>query len=218
MRENKETEGSDNRFLPTENGNTHGAADRLGRRVYELRKKMGASQRQLADIAGISYSVISKIENSQLSPTYDTLLRLAQGLKCDIVHLFKAPTQKNPIGRRSITRKGESLLHSTANYDYELLCNDIIYKKMTPLRVTIKSKSLQTFGKYLQHEGEEVIFVLSGLVEVRTEFYEPVTLQSGDCIYFDSTMEHACLNNGDEDAVVFWVCSSHTVKDVIQKS
>lgn len=198
-------------------GEQANAPNPLGDRVRQLRQDIGYSLRQLADVSGISYSAISKIENNQLSPTYDSLVRLAKGLQCDIVDLFHEPAPQAPSGRRSITRKGQGIIYRTANYDYELLCNDLTYKKITPLRVTVKANSVQTFGSFSQHEGEEMILVLSGTVEVHTQYYQPEILHEGDCMYFDSTMEHACLNKGDVDAVVFWISSSPTIEDKIVK-
>ncbi len=193
------------------------ASIQLGNRVRQLRKEKGFSQRELAKLSGISYSAISKIENKQLSPTYDSLVRLVKGLNCDITDLFNGESTQRLLGRRSITRKGDGLLHTTNNYSYELLCNDIAYKKIIPLRARIKAKSSREFGKFSKHEGEELIFVISGVIEVHTELYRPEILQQGDCIYFDSTMEHACINQGDTDAEIFWVCSSSIVEATINK-
>lgn len=194
------------------------ASKQLSTRVRQLRKEMGATQRELAQLSGISFSAISKIENNQLSPTYDSLARLAIGFKCDITDLFNESPLEAPLGRRSITHRGKGHLYKTDKYSYELLCNDISYKKMIPLRVMVKTKSTQEFGSFSKHEGEEFIFVISGTIEIHTQFYQPETLQPGDCIYFDSTMEHACINKGDQDAEIIWVStSSAAVEDTIKE-
>ncbi len=189
----------------------------LGRRVRGLRQTAGMSQRRLAETAGISFSAISKIENNLLSPTYDSLIRLSRGLGCDITDLFRDPSPRVPTGRRSITRSGEGVGYPTADYDYELLCNDLAYKKMTPIRAIIKAGSMEKISALSSHEGEELIYVLSGTVEVHTQFYQPAVLNVGDCIYFDSSMEHACINKGDTDAEIFWVSSSPSVEETIKK-
>ena len=179
----------------------------LGNRVRQLRQGANMSQRQLATAAGISFSAISKIENSLLSPTYDSLLRLVRGLGCDLTDLFRDAPPKMAMARRSITKRGRGIKHPTDSYDYELLCNDLSHKKMTPIRAKIKARSIEKVPP-LTHEGEELIFVISGTIEVHTQFYQPARLTAGDCIYFDSTMEHACVNKSDEDAEVFWVSSN----------
>ena len=49
----------------------------------------------------------------------------------------------------------------------------------------------------------------SGPVEIHTEFYEPLVLQTGESIYIDSTMGHAYVApKGHDEALVLGVCSS----------
>jgi len=59
----------------------------------------------------------------------------------------------------------------------------------------------------VKHEGEEFLFVISGEVRVFTEYYEPATLGTGDSIYLDGQMGHACVSTSADDAEVIWVCS-----------
>jgi len=114
-------------------------------------------------------------------------------------------------GRRTWTRAGEGARHSSPEYDYQMLCADIANKKFIPLVANIRARSLAEFPRLPRHQGEEFIFVLSGIVDVFTELYEPLRLGPGDSCYFDSTMGHACVSGSDEDAVVLWVCSTALV-------
>jgi hypothetical protein len=46
-------------------------------------------------------------------------------------------------------------------------------------------------------------------VEIHTEFYEPILLQTGESIYIDSTMGHAYVApKGQDDALLLGICSS----------
>ncbi len=49
-----------------------------GALVREARKKLGLTQRQLADRLGVDYTYISKIENGRNAPSKPVLRRLAQ--------------------------------------------------------------------------------------------------------------------------------------------
>jgi quercetin dioxygenase-like cupin family protein len=61
----------------------------------------------------------------------------------------------------------------------------------------------------VHHPGEEYIYVLQGPVEIHTEFYEPIVLQTGESTYIDSTMGHAYVApKGHDEAIVLGVCSS----------
>jgi transcriptional regulator with XRE-family HTH domain len=190
----------------------------LARRVRALRSKSGMTLKELSARSGISISALSKLENGQLSPTYENIVRLARGLAVDITALFADDVPTAVTGRRSITRKGAGVRCETANYDYEMLCTDLARKQMIPLLARVKAKEVKAFGPLIAHEGEEVIYVLSGKIVLHTEYYEPRLLETGDCAYFDSTMQHGCVTQGVEDAVVFWVCSSGAVDGLVRRA
>ena len=56
----------------------------LGSRVRSLRKARNWTLEQAAQQAGLARSTLSKIENGQMSPTYDALKKLAIGLEISI--------------------------------------------------------------------------------------------------------------------------------------
>jgi len=177
----------------------------IGDRLYVLRKDRNWTQGDLAKRCGVAVSTISKIENGQLSPSFETLLRLAEGLSTTITDLTAIEFNDRNKTRRAYTRKGGGEIHRTDSYDYELLCGDISNKIMHPLVARLKAHSMAEFGELFAHPGEELLYVLEGEVELRTEHYQPLRLSVGDCAYYDSTMGHACLSVGSKDAVIFWV-------------
>ena|SRR5437868_10862361 len=189
-------------------------AEQFAATVRELRRRAGATLQSLADRSGLSASTLSKIENGQLSPTYETLLRLADGLGVDISELFGSALSANPssatemaFGRRSVTRRGHGRLHVTSQYQYEMFCADLSRKQFTPLITTVTARKVEEFQQLPHHEGEEFIYVISGEIELHTEHYEPTRLQHGDGCYFDSTMGHACVSVSKQDAVILWISS-----------
>lgn len=177
----------------------------LGQRVRQLRIERNLTQMELASRGGVSHSALSKIENSQLSPTFETILRIVDGLEIDISELLSSPDAARHRTRRVITRRGQGERHETGNYVYETLCNEITNKRMIPLIARIKAHSLEQFGTLLRHPGEEVLYVLEGEIELHTEHYASMRLGPGDCAYFDSSMGHACISTQEQEALVFWV-------------
>jgi mannose-6-phosphate isomerase-like protein (cupin superfamily) len=113
------------------------------------------------------------------------------------------------MGRRTVTRSGEGRPHPTATYEHELLCTELTNKRMIPFKSRIRARELSEFDGWVRHEGEELLFVLEGRVIFYSEFYEPVTLDVGDSVYYDSGMGHACVSSGDHDALILWVCTPH---------
>jgi transcriptional regulator with XRE-family HTH domain len=180
----------------------------LSERVRELRKQAGLTLREFGEKTGMSISALSKIENGVISAKFDTLMKLANGLDCEITALFIQGSKARLTGRRSVTKRGEGEIYDTDVYRYELLCADLAGKRMIPLTATLRASSVSEFGQLINHEGEEFVHVLAGSVELHTEFYSPVILRPGDSAYYDSTMGHALLRVGTREARVLWVCSA----------
>lgn len=172
-----------------------------------MRKARGFTLNELARRCQLAPSTLSKIENGQMSPTYDTILSLSEGLDVDVADLFSRRQTTSVGGRRTVTRQGEGIAHSTDQYDYQMLCTDLAHKQFVPLRATIKANDLASFPDLLSHAGEEFVYILSGEVELHTQFYSPARLHAGDSVYFDSTMGHALIKGSDDDAEVLWICS-----------
>lgn len=55
------------------------------------------------------------------------------------------------------------------------------------------------------HDGDDFLIVLEGEIELHTEFYQPVKLQTGDSAYFDARMGHFCISTSEANALVLWV-------------
>lgn len=175
--------------------------------VKALRQRAGLTLNQLAQRSEVAASTISKIEAGQLSPGYEIIVRLAHGLGVEVAELFKPHTSLTATGRRGITRKGQGVVYDTARYTYEAIANDVARKAFIPLRARIKAHEQLGEDQLPAHEGEEWVFVLSGVVTLYSEHYEPLELREGDSVYFDSRSGHLLISSGDEDAEVIWVCS-----------
>src|ERR1035437_74013 len=181
----------------------------LGQRIRAQRNQLGWTLEQASQSTSLAKSTLSKIENGLMSPTYDGRIRLAAGLKIDISELFEPTKTISGSGRRSITRKGEGQIHHTPFYDHILLCNAMSNKDMIPFKSRILARSFDDFDDWSRHTGEEFVYVLSGEVELFTEFYEPVRLESGDALYIDSRMGHRIISVSPEIAEVLWVSTTN---------
>lgn len=179
----------------------------LGKRVRDLRKERGWTLEQAAVQAGLARSTLSKIENGQMSPTYEALKKLAEGLAISVPQLFTAPSRAQINGRMAVTRSGEGQNHPTVTYEHELLAPSLTRKKMLPYRARIRARSMEEFDGWVRHDGEEFLMVLTGVVRLYTEFYEPADLRRGDSAYYDASMGHNLISTSEEDATVLWVTS-----------
>lgn len=60
---------------------------RIGKRIADLRNEKGLSQRKLAELTGVNYANLCKMENGRYSVGFDILSRVADffGMKIDFV-------------------------------------------------------------------------------------------------------------------------------------
>ncbi len=188
-------------------GDTHVEPLNLGLRVRELRRSLGWTLEEAATRAGLARSTLSKIENGQMSPTYDALKKLAGGLSISVPQLFTPPSKAQVNGRMAVTKSGDGQAQATATYEHELLAGSLSKKQMLPYRATIRARSFDEFSGWVRHDGEEFLFVLTGVIRLYTEFYEPVDLRRGDSAYYDAAMGHNVISLSDEDATILWVTS-----------
>jgi transcriptional regulator with XRE-family HTH domain len=182
----------------------------LGGQIRAARQQQELTLKALSAKSGIAASTLSKIENNQLSPSYQLLQQLLIALELDIPQLFENRQQEGGprLSRRVITRSDHAVIHHTPTYEHQLLASEMTNKKMVPVVTRIRARSVDQFERLLTHTGEEFLLVLSGVVELHCEFYEPVSLHKGDSSYFDSTMKHALISTSERDAKVLWITAS----------
>jgi len=53
-----------------------------------------------------------------------------------------------------------------------------------------------------RHDGQEFLFILSGTLMLYSEHYDPVELNAGDSILFDSSMGHHYVSKGRKPAEI----------------
>ncbi len=179
--------------------------------LKRLRIQKGWTLKEVSRRTGYPVSTLSKIENDRVSLTYDKLTRISAGLEVDFSRLFGAHEEAAdvaaPHGRRSIARSGEGNLIESKNYSHVYPAAELLNKRIIPIVVDLRARSLEDFGELVRHSGEEYIYVLEGEIEVHTSVYAPVRLKAGDSIYIDSTMGHGYVAATQGPCRVLAVCS-----------
>jgi len=179
----------------------------LAQRLRALRKAKGMTIQDVAERAGLAISTVSKIERNLMAPTYDRFTRLAAGLGVDVAELFSEAGESFAEGTVSVSRRGDFGYHETENYTYEMLFQKVQGRSMLPILGTLKPLEQMRFDRMVAHEGEEFLYVLEGEVIVQLEAHEPVTLQTGESMYFDSRRGHLYASATDRPARILCVCT-----------
>ena len=178
---------------------------KLGQRLKEVRTNLGLTLEDASKRTGLARSTLSKIENEQISPTFQAMQKLANGLQIDMPQLFEPPKKKVAAGRRDFTLKGQGKPHPTSTYEHELLAVQLSNKKMMPFKSRIRARSFEDYSDWIRHDGEEFLLILEGQVTFHSEFYEPMFMNEGDSVYYDANMGHMLTSTSEEDALILWV-------------
>lgn len=182
------------------------------------RTARGLTLRALAAKTGMPYSTLSKLENGKTALTYDKLMRLAQGLEVDVADLVAAPTVADApaLGRRSITRAGQSLGADSERHAHWFPAADMLGKLMVPTLTDVTARSVEDVGGLLRHSGEEYLYVLEGSMALHSDLYAPLFLDTGDSVYFDSGMAHAYVCTSEAPCRVLSVCAGAGVQTLAE--
>jgi transcriptional regulator with XRE-family HTH domain len=178
---------------------------RIGGRLKEIRRTLDLTLAQVGQASGVSISNLSKIENNQISPSFDIMKRICDGLGVSIEDFFRGGEKSEVSGRKTTTRGGEGDHFTSVQYDYRAHASELSQKAMIPLEIRVRARAVEEFDHWSQHPGEEFVYVLSGSIEIHTEHYAPFKLGKGESAYFDSSMRHLYISVSKEDARVLSV-------------
>jgi transcriptional regulator with XRE-family HTH domain len=162
----------------------------LGKTIRDIRLKHGLTIADVANLAGISRGMLSKIENAQTATSLEALSRLAQALGVSLATLFgsydvrsgSAQHVKNGEGME-VVRRGTKQGHA-----YHLLAHDQESKKsFEPFLITIDHES-ESFPAF-EHPGTEFIYMLEGCIEYR-HGENTYVLNPGDSLTFAGKVPH----------------------------
>jgi transcriptional regulator with XRE-family HTH domain len=174
-------------------------------KLKTLRLANGLTLEELGEMSGVSISTISKIENRQQKPSFETVLRVSRALRINFVHMLEPASNGRHMARRTITRAGSEPILQSEHYTYANHAAEITHKAMIPTVMTIRTREVPPADQWSTHYGEEFIYVLSGTLEFHSEEYAPATLNQGDSCYLDSAMRHAFISTGDGEATLLSV-------------
>lgn len=183
-----------------------------GAALKRLRIERGWTLADLGARTGLPVSSVSKMENGHTALTFDKLLKFSEALDVDLSELFGpeglVTTRHEGAMRRCVARAGEGEAVETPRGNYLYLAAELLHKRFVPIIGDVLARDIASYGEYARHDGEEFVYVLSGIFELHTEMYTPVVLEQGDSVYFDSGMRHAYIAAGGEPCHILSICST----------
>ncbi len=67
----------------------------IGKKIKEIRKRKKISQEKLAEMTEMNHRSILRLENSQCTPTIETLEKIAKALNVKVIDFFATETIKS---------------------------------------------------------------------------------------------------------------------------
>ena len=161
----------------------------LGAALRRLRKAQGLTLQQLASRCGLSQPFLSQLENGKAMPSLMALHYVAQALETT-AHSLLQPRERLDIslvrhgeGETYQLVKGASVRFLTRGGSHLMEPNEV---EFDPGTGTVNAG----------HEGEEVIYVLEGCLQVELEGSPPVVLAQGDVYTYPATIPHTITAAG----------------------
>lgn len=181
----------------------------IGFFVRDARKTQRLSLEQLAQRAGVSRAMISRIEREEAVPTTTVLAKLAEALgltfsqlmsRSDEQEILRIPAKSQPVLRdedSGFVRRCLSPVLPGRGIDFVL--------NTLPPRATAGD-----FGAH-RRGVEEYIYVQTGRLKAVIGS-EVVTLEEGDSLYFQADANHSFINVGACDCVYFLIIDCARLK------
>ena len=165
-------------------------AAQVGSSARRLRLAQGLTLTEVAQSAGISPGMLSRLETGDVSPSLDTLAALSAALGSNCAALFRDSTAS--LSDAQLVKRGEGLeivrRGTRRGHTYHLLASERGPKRVfEPFLVTLTSKS-EIFPEF-DHPGVEFIHVLEGSLRYR-HGSESYLLKPGDSLTFRGDVPH----------------------------
>ncbi|GLF89587.1 transcriptional regulator [Bacillus safensis] len=165
----------------------------ISKNVRLLRDQKKLSLEKMAELTGVSKTMIGQIERGESTPTITTLWKIANGLKVSFSELIYAPQPEIKVVRKE---KAQVLTEDDGRYRVYTTFPFDDRGKFEMYRVEIdRGGSLRAN----EHIGgtEELITVFEGVLDLSIGD-EQYTLKAGDSIRFKADRTHTYKQSGEQ--------------------
>ncbi|MFN7116463.1 MAG: helix-turn-helix domain-containing protein [Saprospiraceae bacterium] len=172
----------------------------IGKRIKSLRQQRGVKLTELADIAGISKGLLSKIENGRTVPSLPVLLSIIRALNLLPEDFFQNLHYEPP--RRYIHKSVQDLIpiqkeEEALGFDYQLILEQT-FEKLTIEAVVLEILPNARREK-VSVDAYEFKYVLEGEINYQIDD-EIIPLKKGDTLLYDGRIPHVPHNDTDQPA------------------
>ena len=169
----------------------------IGNRIRELRELSDISTEELASQVNIDEETYITYEKGEKDIPASLIYEIARIFNVDMGLLLNGEESRMAVF--DVTRAGDGVsVNRRSEYRYENLCRKFINKKAEMFIVTVNPKEDPT-PSFNKHPGQEFNYIIQGSMKLFIHNNE-IILNEGDCVFFDSTHEHAMIALNNETA------------------
>ena len=170
----------------------------LGEKLRGLRLKKSMGLVQLGKHTGLSPAMLSKLERGRLFPTLPTLLRIAMVFSVGLDYFFTDERKRHVV---AIVRKQDRIRFperpgGEVSYWFESLDFAANERRLNAFLAEFQPVAADKQQLH-QHAGVEFLYMIRGKIDLVIGS-DTHTLDTGDAIYFDSSVRHGYRQTGKQ--------------------
>ncbi|WP_421144773.1 MULTISPECIES: HTH-type transcriptional regulator PuuR [Aeromonas] len=177
-------------------------AQSMGERLAATRRRLGLSQRRVAELSGLTHGAICMIEQDKVSPSVATLQKLLSVYELPLSRFF---AEEEVASTPSVVIRAEQLIELGSQGVSMKLVHNGNNRRQLGFMLETYAPGTDTGGQ-VTHLGEEVGTVLEGSV-ILTVAGQTYQLSAGDSYVIDTGEPHSFSNPSGQ---VCRIVSAHT--------
>lgn len=191
--------------LPEKEKEAASGSSPIGARLRDIRQKRGLTLQQVADGTGFALSFLSLLERDKVTVTIDNLSRLARFYAVRMVSLFESAEAEPVLVFRAAALEERARGVGPGSAAFTLLA-DRHSRQLEPLHVVIGPGGGDP--EFRSHEGESLIFVLEGAVEIFERSGERTLISAGDAAWYLGSRPRRVANASAEARAVLLIATA----------
>lgn len=181
------------------------SSERLGERVRTMRRGAGLTLDELAERAGVSRAMLSKVERGEKNPTLVVAARISEGLGVTLTQLIETEKRGSVV---VLPRAGRRVMRDPeTGFERQAISPNPGGRGVELVYNVVPEGS--TSGEFPPHRKgvEEHVVVERGRLRAVLGGEEHV-LETGDAVYFEADVPHRFDNTGEGECGYYLVIDS----------
>ncbi|WLW49860.1 helix-turn-helix domain-containing protein [Streptomyces sp. YU58] len=173
----------------------------LGARIRAERRARGLALERLADLSGVSRSMVSEVERGTKTPSVLVLDRLATALGTSIARLLDDPVRPEVV---VLPGSAQRVVRDPSGWERRILSPTLPDLEFEFMRTTLEPGV--DAGEFSPHPpgSHEYVAVEAGCLRLTVDGV-PHHLVAGDAAYFPGSRPHAFANASTDDACQYYL-------------